>query len=195
MKNTNKKFAVILIAIVIIVSFASCSLSYSDTPISATSKNIEDTKRATENILTSQETPTDIDFSLERFNLIRRAYWVNGQREKAAMVPCNVDRPLGYIVLLTKGGSILGRYVVDGKVSSLNSYLSPDSEYFELIMDGHQTGITSYNRWLADVDGSYGTNTDGIFWFTPDGHYIEWSGDYLYSDIPFVVDDPVLKIE
>lgn len=30
----------------------------------------------------NQPTPTDIDYSLERYNLIRRAYWVNGQREK-----------------------------------------------------------------------------------------------------------------
>ena len=33
-----------------------------------------------------QPTPIDIDYSLERYNLIRRAYWVNGQREKAAAV-------------------------------------------------------------------------------------------------------------
>ena len=31
----------------------------------------------------NQATPTDIDYSLERYNLIKRAYWVNGQREKA----------------------------------------------------------------------------------------------------------------
>lgn len=30
----------------------------------------------------AQQTPTDIDYSLERYNLIRRAYWVNGQRER-----------------------------------------------------------------------------------------------------------------
>ena len=31
----------------------------------------------------AQPTPTDINYSLERYNLIRRTYWVNGQREKA----------------------------------------------------------------------------------------------------------------
>ena len=50
------------------------------------------------------------------------------------------------------------------------------------------------NNWLADVDGSYGENDAGIFFFTPDGKYIEWTGTYLYSDIPFIVEDPVLKI-
>ena len=33
----------------------------------------------------------------------------------------------------------------------------------------------------------------GIFFFTPDGKYIEWSGDYLYSDIPFTIDAPIVQ--
>ena len=131
-----------------------------------------------------QPTPTDLDFSLERYNLIRRAYWVNGQREKAAAVVCQVEKPLGYIVLFTESGSVVGRFVVDGKVSSLNSYLTPDSEEYS----------SSYSRWIADVDGSYGENDAGIFFFTPDGKYVEWTGTYLYSDIPFEVDDPVVKV-
>lgn len=31
------------------------------------------------------------------------------------------------------------------------------------------------------------------FFFTTDGKYIEWTGDFLYSDIPFEVDKPVLN--
>lgn len=100
-----------------------------------------------------QPTPTDLDFSLERYNLIRRAYWVNGQREKAAAVVCQVEKPLGYIVLFTESGSVVGRFVVDGKVSSLNSYLTPDSEEYS----------SNYSRWIADVDGSYGENDARIF--------------------------------
>ena len=34
----------------------------------------------------------------------------------------------------------------------------------------------------------------GIFFFTPDGKYIEWTGIYLYSDIPFEVEDTVVKV-
>lgn len=49
----------------------------------------------------------------------------------------------------------MGRFVVDGKVSSLNSFLTPDSKYY---------GYDSYeNIWLPDVDGSYGENDSGIF--------------------------------
>ena len=140
------------------------------------------TREAGNRLQEQQPTPTDIDFSLERYNLIRRAYWVNGQREKAAAVVCQVEKPLGYIILFTESGSVVGRFVVDGKVSSLNSFLTPDSTYVES------------GRYLPDVDGSYGENDCGIFFFTPDGKYVEWTGTYLYSDIPFEVDDPVVKV-
>ena len=139
----------------------------------------------------NQPTPKDIEYSLERYNLIRRTYWVNGQREKANTLVCEIEKPLGYIVLFT-GNTTVGRFVVDGKVSSLNSFLTPDSEYYELCYGGN---YTQKNKWLADVEGSYGENDSGIFFFTPDGKYVEWSGDYLYSDIPFEIDSPVIRWE
>lgn len=154
-------------------------------------EDIKTTQNNANKLQSNQPTPTDIDYSLERYNLIRRAYWVNGQREKANALPCTVDKPLGYIVLFTESGAVVGSFVVDGKVSSLNSFLTPDSEYYEI-----DTGSDAYrdNSWLADVDGSYGENDAGIFFFTPDGKYLEWTGTYLYSDIPFEVDDPVIKV-
>lgn len=167
----------------------------------ASEKDIEKTQKVTNELVSNQPTPTDIDYSLERYNLIKRAYWVNGQREKANTLPCEIEKPLGYIVLFTESGSIIGTFVVDGKVSSLNSYLTPDSEFYEKdtayrsMDDTSTTRAYDYsNKWLADVDGSYGENDKGIFFFTTDGKYIEWTGTYLYSDIPFIVDDPVLKV-
>lgn len=119
---------------------------------------------------------------------------MNGQREKANTLVCQVDKPLGYIVLFA-GNAVVGRFVVDGKVSSLNSFLSPD--YVELV-ERHtdsQGGNVTVNTELADVDGSYGENDNGIFFFTPDGKYVEWTGEYLYSDIPFEVDSPVVTYQ
>ena len=156
-----------------------------------TEQNISDTKEITNNLTQSQPTPTDINYSLERYNLIRRAYWVNGQREKANALVCKVDKPLGYIVLFA-GNAVVGKFVVDGKVSSLNSFLSPD--YVE-----QKYGISEsthvINSELADIDGSYGENGNGIFFFTPDGKYVEWTGEYLFSDIPFEVDSPVVSYQ
>ena len=177
-----------IIALFIITTLLFTGCEYQDS--SATYQNVQDTKIATENILTNQTTPTDINFSLERYNLIKRAYWVNGHREKANQVRCDIEKPIGYITLIV-GNCILCQYTVDGKISSLNSYLSADSDYYEIA-----TGATSTwkNSWLADVDGSYGKNVDGIFWFDCDGNYHEWNGTYHYSDIPLHIEDPIVKI-
>ena len=175
-----KKIVTLFVAIVIVLTmFVSCDTggSYED---------VKNQKEAANNLQSNQPTPTDINYSLERYNLIRRTYWVNGQREKANALPCEIEKPLGYIVLFTESGAVVGSFVVDGKVSSLNSFLTPDSEYY--------SRGDNINRWLADVDGSYGTNDNGIFFFTPDGKYIEWTGIYLYSDIPMIVEDPVIKV-
>lgn len=175
----KKKLLVIIMAIIMVLSLVACD-------VSATAQNKIDTKKVTETLTAKQRTPTDIEYSLERYNLIRRAYWVNGQREKANALVCEIEKPLGYVVLFS-GNAAVGRFVVDGKVSSLNSYLSPDSDCYATA-----TGVSS---WLADVDGTYGENDNGIFFFTPDGKYIEWTGTYLYSDIPFEVSNPVVIYE
>ena len=178
----------------LIVAMLMCTLCLTGCVSAATGSgaDTQSTLNIGDKLAQNQPTPTDINYSLERYNLIKRAYWVNGQREKALSLPCAIVKPLGYIVLFTESGSVVGSFVVDGKVSSLNSFLTPDSEYYELSYGG---SWTVYNQWLADVDGSYGANDSGIFFFTPDGKYIEWSGIYLYSDIPFEVENPVVKYE
>lgn len=184
-----KKIIAILMTIMIMATMlASCDLETT----TGTQQDTLNQQEAANKLQSNQPTPTDIDYSLERYNLIRRTYWVNGQREKANALPCAIEKPLGHIVLFTEGGAVVGSFLVDGKVSSLNSFLTPDSEHYEEIYSG--SGGHYYNDWLADVDGSYGQNDNGIFFFTPDGKYIEWTGIYLYSDIPMIVDDPVIKV-
>ena len=176
-----KKFiriAAVICALCIILCLTGCSEP------SGSYKDSINTKENANRLQDNQPTPTDIEYSLERYNLTRRAYWVNGQREKANALVCPIEKPLGYVILLTESGSVVGKFTVDGKVSSLNSFLTPDSDYYS---------CSATNKWLADVDGSYGENDNGIFFFTPDGKYVEWSGIYLYSDIPFEVDTPVVN--
>lgn len=187
MKNFVR-IASVICAMCAILCFAGCT----SVDVSAAGSEIDtqNTMNAADRMQTNQPTPTDIDYSLERYNLIRRAYWVNGQREKANALVCQIEKPLGYVILLTESGSVVGKFTVDGKVSSLNSFLTPDSEYYELV---YGETYQRENNWLADVDGSYGANDNGIFFFTPDGKYVEWSGIYLYSDIPFEVDAPVVN--
>ena len=182
-RNKMKKILTFIFAVCVLLS-TFLFLTGCD-EVNGSTLDTQKTINAADTLQDNQPTPTDISYSLERYNLIRRAYWVNGQREKANALHCEIEKPLGYIVLLS-GNVVVGSFIVDGKVSSLNSFLTPDSEYYE--NGGY------YNRWLADIDGSYGENDGGIFFFTPDGKYIEWTGNYLYSDIPFSVDSPVLNI-
>lgn len=172
--------------IALIISVALMAMSLVGCSESASYKDKQATLDIGNKLAESQPTPTDIEYSLERYNLIRREYWVNGMVERANTLECPVEKPLGYIVLIADGVGIVGAYTVDGKVSSLNSFLTPDSMYYS-------SGSSSVS-WLPDVDGSYGENDGGIFFFTVDGHYKEWNGMYLYSDTPMHIDDPMIKV-
>lgn len=184
MKNRTK----LAVGLLWISLLAGCG-EFEDTD---TEKDKQATMDVADKLAANQPTPTDIDYSLERYNLIKRTYWVNGQREKALSLPTPMERPFGYVTLFTESGAVVSSFIVDGKVSSLNSYLTPDSLFYEAVGD-YVDGTNAYeNEWLADVDGSYGENDTGIFFFTPDGKYVEWTGTYLYSDIPFEIDSPIL---
>ena len=189
-----KKVRLVLLAIMILIG--ALLLTGCSTQGENVQKDVASTLKIGNKLVNNQPTPTDIDYSLERYNLIRRAYWVNGQREKANTLVCAVDKPLGYIALFLDNGACVGKFIVDGKVTSLNSYLTPDSECYEIGGETTDSEIymngTEENDCVADVDGSYGENDNGIFFFTPDGKYIEWTGTYLYSDIPFEVKDTVI---
>lgn len=185
----RKRVSIIIISAIIcglsVLGFVGCE----STSITSTKQDVSNTQTAVDGLVNNQPTPTDINYSLERYNLIRRAYWVNGQREKAIALPCGVTKPLGYIVLFSASGAIIGRFIVDGKVSSLNSFLTAN------MIQTYRGEGGAVETELPDIDGSYGENVDGIFFFTTDGKYIEWTGDFLYSDIPFTVSDPILKTE
>lgn len=190
MKNIVKIISFIAMITIISTVLTVCLLGCSAEP-AGTTKDVSEQQGIANNLAIKQKTPTDINYSLERYNLIRRAYWVNGQREKANSLVCEVEKPLGYIVLFS-GNTVVGSFVVDGKVTSLNSYLTPgvwDS------IESYTFGRYLVSRELADVDGSYGENDAGIFFFTPDGKYIEWTGTYLYSDIPFIIGNPIVSYE
>lgn len=158
-----KKKIMVMIGILVLtlVTLTGCA----EVTTTNTKQDIENTLNIGNKLVENQATPTDINYSLERYNLIRRTYWVNGQRERANTLVCEVEKPLGYIALFLENGACAGKFIVDGKITSLNSYLTPDSEYYELVYGG---AYSRENKWLPDVDGSYGSNDNGIFFFTTD---------------------------
>ena len=177
MKTRIRVLSLIIVVALALVAFTGCEVSGS---VADRQKMLN----IANNLQEKQPTPMDIEYSLQRYNLIRRAYWVNGMRERARTLPCEVEKPLGYIYFFLEGVGCVAHYTVDGQITSLQTYLTPDSEYYT---------SSSISRWLADVDGTYGQNQDGIFFFTVDGNYVEWNGLYHYSDIYYPIDDPVLK--
>lgn len=190
-----KKMPKITLAVILLVAICVCATGceYESSPtVNGTRADTAAQVEVADALAAAQRTPTDIDYSLERYNLIRRAYWVNGQREKANALVCGVEKPLGYIVLFSSN-SVVGSFVVDGKVSSLNSFLTPSN--VDSVHGNSSAGYTTITKEMADVDGSYGENDSGIFFFTADGKYIEWTGTYLYSDIPFIVDNPIVTYQ
>ncbi len=117
--------------------------------------------------------------SLERKNISKRAETFN-----------KPDK-ISYIYFVSYG-KVMAFYTVKGKVTSLNSYMTPQ----ERLIDGYgnkcgsnsdgegNTAINCFTVQAPDIDGSYGENANGIFFFTTEGAYVEWKGDYMMSDQP-----------
>lgn len=114
--------------------------------------------------------------SQERLNISKRAQLFNNENK------------ISYIYLISFG-KVMSFYTVKGKVSSLRSYMTPQ----EQIVDSQGNpcagstggcGSSGYTSQAPDIDGSYGDNVDGIFFFTTENAYVEWKGDYMMSDQP-----------
>lgn len=106
----------------------------------------------------------ELTTSLERKQLVMRLRRFN-QEDK-----------ISYIYLLSFG-RVMSYYAIKGKVSSVNSKLTTTDQ----IIEDHWGNVTVES---PDLDGSYGSNGDAIFFFTSDDIYIEWNGQYLLSDRP-----------
>lgn len=147
----------------------------SSTPKSAsqdTSFFIEDnTTELNQLNLVKTQPAVKVEHSLERDNLNKRLEFTNNANQ------------LGYVYLMSDMGAVISEYTVKGKVSSLNSYIT-QSEQIKCVDSGNPYSEGEYQCAAVqspDLDGSYGDNPEGIFFFTTEGVYIEWTGKYLYS--------------
>lgn len=100
-------------------------------------------------------------------------------------------------IYLVSFGKVMAFYPVRGQVVSLRSYLTPVENIVNSRGVNCRTAARSSNNEPScgvdggqvvsapDIDGTYGDNVDGIFFFTADtGAYVEWKGDYMVSDQP-----------
>lgn len=122
-----------------------------------------------------------LETSMERQNVAKRAEIFN------------TESKVSYIYLVSYG-KVMAFFTVKGKVSSLQSYMVPTEKL--VYGDGK-----SCDRWVSvedpcftvnapDIDGTYGENVEGIFFFTTEGAYVEWKGEYMMSDQPLKLATP-----
>ena len=122
-----------------------------------------------QSLIKSQPIPSPLGYSNERQNLIDQLK-VKGQQGL-----------VGYVALIGPQGQLIAYYTIRGKVSSLNSYLTTTQQVIWRAYHSSASGVTVDS---PDLDGSYGNNPQGIFFFTTANQYVEWSGNYLYSNQP-----------
>lgn len=152
-----KKIKFVLLTLIATMALVGCE----NIPKSAHKQASEQNELAAKTLVQNDTLP-QITRSLERENIKRRVEFIN-----------QPDR-VGYLYVLSDQGQLIQEVQVNGKISSLNSFLTPMEEVYR---------STHGNLTLeaADVDGTWGENDGGVFWFTPDGVYQEWNGLYLYS--------------
>jgi hypothetical protein len=120
--------------------------------------------------------------SLERKNIARRLELLN-------------DENRIFYVYLVSYGKVVSYHTAKGKVSSVSSYLTASEQIVadpqclsRVTMDAEASCYQVVEA--PDQDGSYGTNGDGIFFFTTEGAYVEWRGEYMVSDFPLKLSTP-----
>lgn len=124
--------------------------------------------------LLSNQPPVRLDWSLEREQINKRTeLW-------------NDENKISYIYLINFG-KVMAFYTIKGKVSSVNSQITNPNQ----IVKYRHLGDFSYHVLPSPAeDGSYGENGDAIFFFTTDGTYVEWRGDYMLADKPLKLTTP-----
>lgn len=127
--------------------------------------------------LQNEENVKDLIVRMELPKLTRSLDFEN---VKQRLEYLNQANNIGYLYLLTGNGQLIKEVQVLGKVTSLNTYITPMEE-FKAPKGYNDTGSYAQLVSAPDLDGTYGENVSGIFWFTPDGVYQEWTGLYLFS--------------
>ena len=161
-----KKIFIIAFLLVGIGTLSGCSV---DGATPTTVKQEQDLTEQNQQKLLANQPPPKLDWSLERDNIIKRTnLW-------------NDPNKISYIYLI-EYGKVMAFYTIKGKVSSVNSQITNTEQ-----IKSNPSGMSS--GWAVTLpspseDGSYGTNGDAVFFFTTEGAYVEWRGDYMLADQP-----------
>lgn len=169
----NKKIAIGIVLLIVAALTLGC-LDSGPEKTSVSEAKLTETNQAR---LLKSSPPPQLDKSLERENLIRRLELLNDENK------------IFYIYLVSYG-KVMSEFTAKGKVSSVNSKLTTQEQIIDDPYGSYSSGVGGQVVESPDLDGSYGTNGDAIFFFTSSGAYVEWAGEYMVSDFPLQLTTP-----
>ena len=166
-----KKLKLLLFIPVLALLGAGCDFTGAGTSGDTSIKEQRLTEENQTRLLAGQP-PAKLEWSLERENINKRTMLWNDPAKVSYMYLVNY-------------GKVMAFYVIKGKVTSVNSQITNPEQIV--------SGLNSSNNVPSSValtlpspaeDGSYGTHGAAIFFFTTEGAYVEWRGDYMLADQP-----------
>lgn len=186
-KYMNKiiSIGIVLIMLIAVMGAGCLDDTTSDVYDSSTSGKEAALTESNQARLLTTNPPPSLDNSLERSNLVNRLELLNDQNK------------IFYIYLVSYG-KVMAEYTAKGKVSSVNSKLTTQEQVVkDPYAKYHGNGGGGTQGLVVespDLDGSYGTNGDGIFFFTTENAYVEWNGEYFVSDQPLHMSTPPILV-
>jgi hypothetical protein len=178
--NKIKRLLVLMIiAVFTMVTFIGCS----STPASDLGEKMkQDANKAAQaqtKIEKNQPAPA-LEWSNSRENIAKRNKTFNDPNK------------VSWAYLYLEGGGCIGFTSIKGCVTSLSAYMVPDES---IVKDPYygSNGSQGIVIQQPDIDGTYGTNGDGVFWYDTAGNYWEWRGVMLVVDQPLKLNVPVLE--
>lgn len=168
----NKKYLLLLFVPLLAVALAGCSLD--TTTASAPQPTEQQQVQANQAKMAAAVKLPDLSDSLERKNIVKR------------LEEFNVENKVTYIYLINFG-KVMSFYTVKGKITSGSKRLTANQQQVEAqyVDNYYEAG---FNKSLImdspELDGTYGNSAPYIFFWTTEGAYVQWSGDYMLSDQP-----------
>ena len=167
MKNYSKVLIIAILGITTL-TFSGCSF-----PANEQSVQEKEQKTVEQNQLSllDRVPAPQLDTSLERINIKRRLELFNNESK------------ISYIYLIDYG-RVVAFYVVEGKISSGSKRLTTNQK-IEKACSGYCESARVVEN--PSLDGTYGHSDSYVFFWTTEGVYVQWGGNYLLSDEPLKV--------
>lgn len=174
------KKLVLLVLLVVLAAFISCDGQHT---VNQTAIQEQAHTEGNQNRLNQNQPLPDITWSAERDNIIKLKKLQNDKTVTFFLYVFieGISEPIGY-------------YQVN-KVSSVNSQLSNPEQIISGSSQGNNLPAgTAISIPSPSEDGSYGTNGDAIFGFTPEDICIETNMKFICATVPLRFQKPVNKL-